>query len=88
MLRVRAACAQVEGEAGVIESIELVNFMNHAHTLVNFRPHINFITGINGGTQPAPTAATPALRSRADPAYLAGRPGACARAPQPASPRC
>jgi len=40
----------VEGEAqaGVIESVELVNFMCHKYFKFDFGPQINFVTGPNG----------------------------------------
>jgi recombinational DNA repair ATPase RecF len=33
----------------VVEAIEVEDFMNHAHTRVELKHRINFITGINGG---------------------------------------
>jgi len=78
------ACMQVEGEAGVIDSIALINFMNHSHTLVDFKPHINFITGINGGTL-APSARRLLLTCTLKPPV---EPCGRACAVQPASPQC
>jgi len=33
---------------GIIDSVEVINFMCHSHFLLEFGPHINFITGPNG----------------------------------------
>lgn len=40
-------CAQV-GEVGVIEKVQLTNFMCHRHMLVTFSPNVNFVLGRNG----------------------------------------
>ncbi|GAA6031089.1 hypothetical protein JCM8097_003999 [Rhodosporidiobolus ruineniae] len=40
-------------EAGVIQQVDLVNFMCHAHTTVNFGPQVNFLVGVNGSGKSA-----------------------------------
>jgi hypothetical protein len=40
-------------ENGVLRSIVLENFMNHAHMRVDFDPHVNFIVGANGSGKSA-----------------------------------
>ncbi|KAB5592896.1 Structural maintenance of chromosomes protein 6 [Ceratobasidium theobromae] len=40
-------------EYGIIEKIELVNFMCHSRTTVNFGPQINFVIGHNGSGKSA-----------------------------------
>ncbi|KAJ2237875.1 Structural maintenance of chromosomes protein 6 [Coemansia sp. RSA 485] len=42
-----------EPEFGIIESIELVDFMCHEKTVVNLTPRLNFITGQNGSGKSA-----------------------------------
>ncbi|KAJ2865722.1 Structural maintenance of chromosomes protein 6, partial [Coemansia asiatica] len=42
-----------ESEFGVIESIELIDFMCHEKTVVNLTPRVNFITGQNGSGKSA-----------------------------------
>ena len=42
---------QTQAEMGVLVEVQLRNFMNHANTGVTFEPHVNFITGVNGGTE-------------------------------------
>ncbi|KAJ3116398.1 Structural maintenance of chromosomes protein 6 [Phlyctochytrium bullatum] len=54
-------------DCGTIESIELVNFMCHAHFKVQFNSHINFITGHNGsGKSAILTALTLCLGGKAN----------------------
>ena len=40
-------CAQI-GEVGVIEKVQLTNFMCHSHMVVSFSPNVNFVLGRNG----------------------------------------
>ncbi|CAJ0906698.1 16840_t:CDS:2, partial [Entrophospora sp. SA101] len=40
-------------ESGVIDSIELINFMCHKFLKVSFGPKINFVTGHNGSGKSA-----------------------------------
>ncbi|KAK8884439.1 Structural maintenance of chromosomes protein 6 [Tritrichomonas musculus] len=37
-----------DSPSGVILSIQMINFMKHDNFLINFTPHVNFITGRNG----------------------------------------
>lgn len=37
-----------EAEVGIVEKIEVINFMCHKHLEISFCPHINFIVGRNG----------------------------------------
>jgi recombinational DNA repair ATPase RecF len=36
------------GEVGVIENIQLTNFMCHSRMVVSFSPNVNFVLGRNG----------------------------------------
>ncbi|BGP39124.1 Structural maintenance of chromosomes protein 6 [Rhodotorula kratochvilovae] len=40
-------------QAGVIQQVELMNFMCHAHTTVDFGPQVNFLVGVNGSGKSA-----------------------------------
>ncbi|GAA5823619.1 hypothetical protein JCM11251_000701 [Rhodosporidiobolus azoricus] len=40
-------------EAGVIQQVDLHNFMCHAHTTVDFGPQVNFLVGVNGSGKSA-----------------------------------
>ena len=40
-------CAQI-GEVGVIEKVQLTNFMCHSRLDVSFSPNVNFVLGRNG----------------------------------------
>ncbi|GAA5952187.1 hypothetical protein JCM8115_003527 [Rhodotorula mucilaginosa] len=40
-------------EAGVIRQVDLLNFMCHAHTTVDFGPQVNFLVGVNGSGKSA-----------------------------------
>lgn len=52
--------------SGQIRSIELKNFMCHAHLKVDFGPNLNFIGGVNGsGKSAVLVAITIALGSKA-----------------------
>jgi len=42
----------IDSIPGVIERIELENFMCHANLEIEFNKHINFISGVNGSTEP------------------------------------
>ena len=42
-----------EQMAGIIERLELENFMCHKHLLIDFSPHVNFIVGENGSGKSA-----------------------------------
>ncbi|GAA6051233.1 hypothetical protein JCM3770_005883 [Rhodotorula araucariae] len=39
--------------AGVIQQVDLINFMCHAHTTVDFGPQVNFLVGVNGSGKSA-----------------------------------
>ncbi|GAA5994173.1 DNA repair protein SMC6 [Rhodotorula paludigena] len=54
----RAFATQKKGptkvaQAGVIQRVELVSFMCHAHTTVDFGPQVNFLVGVNGSGKSA-----------------------------------
>lgn len=42
-----------QSAAGSIKQIELINFMNHAHLLVDLKPGVNFVFGRNGSGKSA-----------------------------------
>ncbi|CAG8433302.1 13049_t:CDS:10 [Ambispora gerdemannii] len=48
-----AAAVSATAESGVLDAIELVNFMCHKYARVNFGPKINFIIGHNGSGKSA-----------------------------------
>jgi hypothetical protein len=41
------------GLPGHVKSVELINFMNHAHMTMDFGPHVTFISGKNGSGKSA-----------------------------------
>ncbi|KAJ1951344.1 Structural maintenance of chromosomes protein 6, partial [Linderina macrospora] len=43
----------IEPDIGIVESVELVDFMCHEHVKVNLCPKVNFITGQNGSGKSA-----------------------------------
>jgi structural maintenance of chromosomes protein 6 len=44
---------QMGSHSGVIERVELTNFMCHANLALEFNPHVNFIVGKNGSGKSA-----------------------------------
>jgi len=44
---------ETDHEAGIIRTIIVENFMNHAHLRINLDPHVNFIVGKNGSGKSA-----------------------------------
>ena len=43
----------LSSSAGIVQKVELINFLNHAHITIPFGKNINFLGGLNGSGKSA-----------------------------------